>query len=362
MFTSNKMAVLGGDSFRDEYSLAFDGSNDYINFGNVLNLGTGDFSISIWVKTSDFNAQYFISKYKDANNRWYLRGSGDAPRFQFYSLVGGSAGIAYYGGSAINLDDLQNQWVHFVLSADRDGNIVGYINGVLDDTDSADATDIDNTGNLEIGRYTSAYAECNISEVAFYNKALSANEAKTIYNGREPFNHKDSAFSGNLTAWWRMGDGVLDKYAAIGDETDTSLGADVITNGSFASDSGWNKNSMWAITGGVAVSDGSGANNINQSGSLTLDKVYKISFDIVSLTGGTGYAIRTGNSGAYSETFSTVGTHTVYQMCLGTSNNIYINAVGSAVGTIDNVIAREFGGNASGMINMTTSDFEGDTP
>ena len=33
MFTSTKMAVLGGDEFRDEYSLAFDGTNDYINFG-----------------------------------------------------------------------------------------------------------------------------------------------------------------------------------------------------------------------------------------------------------------------------------------------------------------------------------------
>ena len=73
MFTSTKMAVLGGDEFRDEYSLAFDGTNDYINFGNVLNLGTGDFSISAWVKASDFNGTYIVSKYEDANNRWYLR-------------------------------------------------------------------------------------------------------------------------------------------------------------------------------------------------------------------------------------------------------------------------------------------------
>ena len=209
MFTSTKMAVLGGDEFRDEYSLAFDGTNDYINFGNVLNLGTGDFSISAWVKASDFNGTYIVSKYEDANNRWYLRiDSSDTPRFQFYSKVSGSATNAYFGLSNINLDTLQNQWVHFVLSCDRDGNNVGYINTTLDDSDSSDNTDLDNTGNLHIARYDSSYSATSISEVAFYNKALSSNEVNTIYNGREPFNHKNSAFSGNLTAWWRMGDGL----------------------------------------------------------------------------------------------------------------------------------------------------------
>lgn len=209
MFTSTKMAVLGGDEFRDEYSLAFDGTNDYINFGNVLNLGTGDFSISMWVKASDFNDKRFLVKYNDANNRWYVRTNGDnPPKLQFYSKMGGSDTNGYVGGSGIDLDTLQNQWVHFVISSDRDGNNIGYINGILDASRSGDATDLDQSGNLQICKYDSTYYDCSISEVAFYDKALSANEVNTIYNGREPFNHKNSAFSGNLTAWWRMGDGL----------------------------------------------------------------------------------------------------------------------------------------------------------
>ena len=48
----------------------------------------------------------------------------------------------------------------------------------------------------------------NISEIFFYNKVLSASEVATIYNGREPYNHKEGIASGNLQAWWRMGDGL----------------------------------------------------------------------------------------------------------------------------------------------------------
>ena len=47
-----------------------------------------------------------------------------------------------------------------------------------------------------------------MSEVAIYDSALTANQVKTIYNGREPYNHKEGVASGNLTSWYRMGDGL----------------------------------------------------------------------------------------------------------------------------------------------------------
>ena len=31
MFTSRRIATMGGDVFRDEFSLAFDGTDDYVN-------------------------------------------------------------------------------------------------------------------------------------------------------------------------------------------------------------------------------------------------------------------------------------------------------------------------------------------
>ena len=212
MLPSRRLVTMSGDVFRDEWSLAFDGTDDYINFGNVLNLGTGDFSISIWAKApSDWNNTRMLIKKQDTNNRYMLWvDTNNPPRLAFIGKIGGATTISYVGNTTINLDNLINQWVHFTISCDRSGDIVGYINGVLDDADTpSDATpDIDNTGNLHIGKYDSSYYDQSISEIAYYDKALSANEVKTIYNGREPFNHKDSAFSGNLTAWWRMGDGL----------------------------------------------------------------------------------------------------------------------------------------------------------
>ena len=45
-----------------------------------------------------------------------------------------------------------------------------------------------------------------MSDFAIYNKVLSANEVKQIYNAREPFNHKEGRNASNLINWWRMGD------------------------------------------------------------------------------------------------------------------------------------------------------------
>ena len=50
----------------------------------------------------------------------------------------------------------------------------------------------------------------------------------------------------------------------------------------------------------------------------------------------------------------------MYQMCTGTHNNVYINAVGDAAGTIDNVKAYLYSGNPGGLINMSADDFEGE--
>ena len=48
----------------------------------------------------------------------------------------------------------------------------------------------------------------SISEIAIYHTALSASQVRTIYNGREPYNHKEGIATGNLKGWWRMGDGL----------------------------------------------------------------------------------------------------------------------------------------------------------
>ena len=214
MFPTRAMTILGGDSFRDEYSIRFDGTNDYIDCGTGVDLGTGDWSMAFWVKCDEADwgqaHRYFISKHQNADNRWYVRlKNDDPPRIQLYGKTGGDdLENTIYGDSAVppSWDDLQGQWVHVCLSCDRDDKFKAYFNGILNKSVNADAEDMDNTGPIHLARWDSVYEDIILSDFVMYDKALSESEVKTIYNGREPYNHKEGIASNNLTRWWRFGD------------------------------------------------------------------------------------------------------------------------------------------------------------
>ena len=63
-------------------------STDYIDFGDVCDLSTTDFSICFWAYVTEATSQNFISKFQDSNNRWFIR-TNDSDVVQFYSLIGG---------------------------------------------------------------------------------------------------------------------------------------------------------------------------------------------------------------------------------------------------------------------------------
>ena len=48
MLPSRRLVTMGGDVFRDEWSLAFDGTNDYVECSGVFNYNVN--SISCWFK------------------------------------------------------------------------------------------------------------------------------------------------------------------------------------------------------------------------------------------------------------------------------------------------------------------------
>jgi len=407
MFPTRRITTSGGDVFRDEFSLAFDGTNDYLNIGTGLDLGTGDFTISIWAKCASWGGapRYLMGKYEDTNNRWYIRiKDDDPPRLQLYTKIGGtdSGKNGWYGNNTVgpSLDDLNGQWVHFCISSDRDGNNMGYINSVFNDTDSASTATMNNDGDLEIARYDSTEFGGNISEVTIYNKALTTSEVKTIYNGREPYNHKEGIASANLKAWWRMGDGVFDGFPIVQDQANTNIGSNLVPNPTFDTNT----------TGWESYSGGSGDDNtlsretsITHSGSGSLKIVYAAG------NGGWGAKI-TGNitatankllimegyvyipSGSYSGGnpilvdgggFSSATTQIQVQANSSITNEWqYMRTVqilsSDATGTVflhttgtdpsendilywDDISCRVLDGNAGAMYNMTASDFEGES-
>ena len=220
MFNSKRITTMGGDKFRDEYSLAFDGSDDYIVVdGTNIDFGTNDFTLSLWFHPrGDNTATYFMSQHANNDNRWYFRLDSNGV-VHFYSAIGGSTAIAFTGDAVVDA----NSWNHIVFSVDRDSSTGTnvYINGALDDTGdqsshssvdyniSTVSPDVAGREDFNIGRWSTAYtAAKSISEVAIYHTALSASQVKTLYNGREPYNHAEGIASNNLKGWWRMGDGL----------------------------------------------------------------------------------------------------------------------------------------------------------
>lgn len=155
-------------------------------------------------------------------------------------ILEGSDGDFAIGACSVVAD----VWYHFVVVTNGDGTAAMYQDGVPISVtydgggDLGSAMTIDNIGGSSSGNHLTG----SISEVAIYNTALTASQAKTLYNGREPYNHKEGIASGNLTHWWRMGDGTLDKGSLdragddtglICDEVNPTLGAELVSNGDF---------------------------------------------------------------------------------------------------------------------------------
>ena len=84
----------------------------------------------------------------------------------------------------------------------------------------------------------------NISQVGIWNSTLTADEVSSLYNHGLPIdlNTNQAAYtsSSNLVGYWRMGSGTLDSFPLIADQTNATLGSEVVVNGDFATDSNWN--------------------------------------------------------------------------------------------------------------------------
>jgi hypothetical protein len=151
----------------------FDGSNDYINFGNSSTLQQTSGTISAWAKTSAPGGSYrgIIAK-QGAYGLFYVTG-----QLWIYDWV------ADFGRST-GIDIADNTWKNVVLtyqSGVSNGTRI-YINGVSVLTTTI--TVLNQTGNLFGGAEANAgqYAACQISLFNMYNRALSATEVLQNYN------------------------------------------------------------------------------------------------------------------------------------------------------------------------------------
>jgi len=107
----------------------------------------------------------------------------------------------------------------------------------------------------------------------------------------------------------------------------TPVGANLVTNGDFASGTGWTTGSFWAISGGTATKSAGGVGTLTRSFSDSVaGKVYRVEIDITSITPGAGnLTVRfTGGTSVIGSSYTTAGKKVEYIVGNGTNNAIAI--------------------------------------
>ncbi len=163
-------------------SLSFDGTNERVNFGNVLNI-SGEISISSWVNVDGFptggGRSLIVSKGYNGDEAYHF-GFADGNLLRFYTYTSGAIHGVVYTHS---------------LSVSRWYNIVGTFNGskwiLYIDSDFVDSAN-DSTalritsepliiGASSLSGSVSRFFDGFIASASIYNRALSADEIRRNY-------------------------------------------------------------------------------------------------------------------------------------------------------------------------------------
>ena len=362
MFPTRRIITSGGDVFRDEYSLAFDGSDDNIRIPTIAySVHDANFSFVFWCKRAVTNSAHVILGNTGVSGAKHIRFT-DSGVIEFESDTAADA-----ADITLAVDD--TNWHHYVVIASS-GTVTAYQDGVSLSV-SGDVGSNDVTFDTIAGQSTSGTTRTfngNISEIAVYNIALSSSQAKQIYNGREPFDHKNWSKTGNLTQWWRMGDGRFDEYftsnGLISDEVTPTIGTNLhsaFTNQDFDSHT-------VNGTGFTAANTASSSSENNYSAiSCTSGKIYKVFY--ATINSGATPTVEVSTNAAlsgtdvYNPSLTTGGTEFVFKASASTMYfGFRVNSTTSNFTVADSVTVQEVGGNASEMVNMDAVDFQGDTP
>ncbi|MAG45130.1 hypothetical protein CL633_04570 [bacterium] len=191
-------------------ALTLDGTGDYIDYGNnqVANFGTGDFSVEMVIKSSSTSEQ--IIAYKRTTG---AGGLGFSIRLTatngfISSEIDDDTGGTGWNGTT-NMND--GVWRHVIVTVDRDGNGVNYVNGSAEgNTDvSGAANTISNTAILAVGSTSAggAYFNGQIALVRIWNKSLTASEVAQLAGG-EGFGSGTPIFGyekRGLVSYWPLG-------------------------------------------------------------------------------------------------------------------------------------------------------------
>lgn len=151
--------------------------------------------------------------------------------------------------------------------------------------------------------------------------------------------------------------GTTAVFTGLSAGTGETLGAELVTNGTFDIDTGWVKDAGWSISGGAAVAVGTTASIYQAKANGFGGELYRIDWDLLTRTAGAFFVRLSGtsNSDTPSQTvpasYIQYSTHTVAMTSLG------IRGSGVTSGTADNFTVKQVltpdatGASASSLTN-----------
>ncbi|MEN6644286.1 MAG: hypothetical protein ABFE08_17745 [Armatimonadia bacterium] len=128
------------------------------------------------------------------------------------------------------------------------------------------------------------------------------------------------------------------------------LGSELVTNGDFASATGWTVGTNWAIIGGAATATAAVYNtdNLDTSVTLTAGRTYKLTFSISGYSAGSLRLDVVGTQSVITGSVTANGSYTYYFAAAsgGAKTFRFTGSTGTAfTGSIDNISVRELPGN-----------------
>ena len=161
--------------------ISFDGVDDYISSSQAISFGVGSFSVGLWMKatgTSAYNAIFDEgSPVNSGISGYQLFLSGGYLRYNMSDGIGHWQELVV-GGSP---DLRDNKWHHVVWTYDA-SNSRFYLDSVLLDTDPWNYGTGNSAAQFLIAKSWVPTFNGIFDDVRVYNRALSADEVKQLFN------------------------------------------------------------------------------------------------------------------------------------------------------------------------------------
>lgn len=157
------------------------GSSQYLNGGNVLNLTTGAWTFSAWIKVTTTGSFEFVGGKSESagTSDWYMRvTNGNKAEIQFRN---GASSNQVVG--AVTVAD--NTW-HHVVGLRNGTNVLLYVDGSADGSATDNNYNCSNSLDFHLGADSAGALNFKfngqIDEVGIWNRALSGTEITELYN------------------------------------------------------------------------------------------------------------------------------------------------------------------------------------